>query len=105
MTGLTAEGEASECGLGTGGTLAKGATGPWDFSSREGKGWQDGPTRTQRGRGIFRHVRERVGWMAQLEPTTYVAGIHIIFDSFKGILSPCVALSCISLLTIHSLLS
>ena len=26
-------------------------------------------------RGIFRHVREKVGWMAQLEPTTYVAGI------------------------------
>ena len=46
MTGLTAEGEASECGLGTGGTLAKGAKGPWDFSSREGKGWLDGPTRT-----------------------------------------------------------
>ena len=43
MTGLMAEGGASECGLGTGGTRAFCS---WDFSSREGKGWLDGPTRT-----------------------------------------------------------
>ena len=72
MTGLTAEGGASECGLGTGGTRAFCS---WDFSSREGKGWLDGPTRT--------HNLRSAALMPQVPQRLWVTADQLLIMGFR----------------------
>ena len=74
---MTAEGGASECGLGTGGTRALCS---WDFLSREGKGWLDGPTRThylRSGNSIHLGVAKRGPVLRQALKLTEWSGIRV----------------------------